>query len=169
MDTSVIGTLSTCFWVCLSFTVLFFIISVILFFVFDIKMIFNIRTGRAQTKTIKEMKSATESTGRLRIDGKTQTSKLTEEEKVASRAPAVAPPQSDVQNQHYSSGSEETEILSQDKAESNGYENMVFAETTVLSGNMTNDLEKSDLSEPVKINDFRVVKRLVYIHTDEVI
>ena len=47
-----------CFYVCLAFTILFFIISVVLFFLFDIKTIFNIRTGRAKQKTIKEMQAA---------------------------------------------------------------------------------------------------------------
>ena len=31
-----------CFYVCLAFTILFFIISVVLFFLFDIKTIFNL-------------------------------------------------------------------------------------------------------------------------------
>lgn len=65
-----------CFYVCLAFTILFFIISVVLFFLFDIKTIFNIRTGRAKQKTIKEMQAANNSTGRLRVDGKTLTSQL---------------------------------------------------------------------------------------------
>lgn len=32
-----------CFYICLAFTILFFIISVVLFFLFDIKTIFNIQ------------------------------------------------------------------------------------------------------------------------------
>ena len=70
-----------CFYVCLAFTILFFIISVVLFFLFDIKTIFNIRTGRAKQKTIKEMQAANNSTGRLRVDGKTLTSQLSKNDK----------------------------------------------------------------------------------------
>ena len=70
-----------CFYICLAFTILFFIISVVLFFLFDIKTIFNIRTGRAKQKTIKEMQAAYNSTGRLRVDGKTLTSQLSKNDK----------------------------------------------------------------------------------------
>ena len=73
-----------CFYVCLAFTILFFIISVVLFFLFDIKTIFNIRTGRAKQKTIKEMQAANNSTGRLRVDGKTLTSQLSKNDKILS-------------------------------------------------------------------------------------
>ena len=95
MDTSFIGVLSTLFWICLSFTILFFIISVILFFVFDIRTIFNFRTGRARAKAVKEMSAANENTGRLRIDGKTQTSKLSDKDIGALKAELTDPRFSD--------------------------------------------------------------------------
>ena len=66
MGASVINTMNTLFWICLSFTVLFFIISVVLFFVFDIRTIFNMKTGRAQAKTVKEMKAANEITAAMK-------------------------------------------------------------------------------------------------------
>ncbi len=169
MNTSVIGTLNTCFWVCLSFTVLFFVISVILFFVFDIKTIFNIKTGRAQAKTVKEMKAANESTGRLRVDGKTQTSKLSEKEKDAGRIPAVTPPPPDTRNQYYNSGSEDTEVLSQKEAKNNEYGNYGYAETSVLSEKMTDDFKRPAVSQNAGEIKLRVVKKAVYIHTNEVI
>lgn len=169
MDTSVIGTLNTCFWVCLSFTVLFFIISIILFFAFDIKTIFNIKTGRAQTKTIKEMKAANESTGRLRVDGKTQTTKLTEKEKDESRAPAVVPPEPEVRNQFYNGGSEDTEILPQPDIPKPQYGNTDFAETSVLSENMIDYSDNSGFAEKTGNINFRIVKKVIYIHTNEVI
>ncbi len=170
MDTSVISTLSTCFWVCLSFTVLFFVISVILFFLFDIKTIFNIKTGRAQAKTVKEMKAANEKTGRLRVDGKTQTSKLSEEEKNVARAPAVsAPPKTQEQNQPYNTGSEDTEVLPQNGFQTNQNRTSDFAETTVLSENMTGDLGRNDIIQTTDNINFKVVKKIISICTDEVI
>ena len=72
----VISVLKTCFVVCLTVTILFFVINVVLFFVFDIRTLFNIRTGRAKRKTIKEMQAANDSTGRLRVGGKTLTAQL---------------------------------------------------------------------------------------------
>ena len=167
MDSSVISILNTSFWVCLSFAILFFLISIVLFFVFDIRTIFNIKTGRAQAKTVKEMKAANESTGRLRVDGKTQTSKLTNEGKDTDRAPAVAPPGSQETNQQYSSGSEETEVLFQNP--SWNVNNMNYAETSVLSSNMTDEFNgKNDLEAVNNIN-FRIVKKTVLIHTGEII
>ena len=45
---STLSILQTCFSVCVAFCILFFIITVVLFFLFDIRTIFNIRTGRAK-------------------------------------------------------------------------------------------------------------------------
>lgn len=169
MDTSVISTLNTCFWVCLSFTILFFVISVILFFVFDIKTIFNIKTGRAQAKIVKEMKIANESTGRLRVDGKTQTSKLSEEEKDVSRAPAVVSPEPDTKNQYYNSGSEDTAVLSHNDVKNTEYSDLNYAETSVLSNNMTDDFNEPVFSEETNSVNFKVVKKVICVHTNEII
>ena len=50
-----LSVLNTAFVICLAMTILFFVVSVILFFLFDIKTIYMIRSGRAQAKTVKEM------------------------------------------------------------------------------------------------------------------
>lgn len=71
-----ISILNTGFIICLSAAILFFVISIILFFVFDIRTIYMIRSGRAQAKTVKEMEKANSDTGRLRIGKVTQTSTL---------------------------------------------------------------------------------------------
>lgn len=168
MDISVISTLNTCFWVCLAFTALFFIISIALFFVFDIRTIFNIKTGRAQAKTVKEMKAANERTGRLRVDGKTQTSKLSEKEKEAGRALAVSPPEPQPQNQ-YNSGSEDTDVLSQTISTNSEYGNLDYAETSVLSDNMTDEFNQSNSSATADKIYFKVVKKELIIHTNEII
>lgn len=76
-----ISILKTSLSVCIAFAILFFIISVILFFLFDIRTIFNIRTGRAKRKTVQEMQEANNRTGRLRVDGKTLTSQLSKEDR----------------------------------------------------------------------------------------
>ena len=70
-----ISIFNTAFVVCLSMAILFFIISVVLFFIFDIKTIYMIRSGKAKAKTVKEMQAANADTGRLRIGNKTQTEK----------------------------------------------------------------------------------------------
>ena len=60
------GILNTIFIVCLVIGILFFVISVALFFLFDIWYIFNIRTGRAAAKSVKDMESGFANTGHLR-------------------------------------------------------------------------------------------------------
>ena len=77
----VINILQTCQHIAIAFLILFFIISIVLFFLFDIRKIFNIRTGRAKAKTVSEMSKANATTGRLRVGGKTVTSELSNEEK----------------------------------------------------------------------------------------
>ena len=77
----VINVLQTCQHIAIAFLILFFIISIVLFFLFDIRKIFNIRTGRAKAKTVSEMSKANATTGRLRVGGKTVTSELNNEEK----------------------------------------------------------------------------------------
>ncbi len=62
---SLISFYHTGFVICLSFCILFLIISVVLFFTFRIRAIFNIRTGRAQKKKIEEMTAQNNLTGRL--------------------------------------------------------------------------------------------------------
>ena len=181
MGTSVISTMNTLFWICLSFTVLFFVISVVLFFVFDIRTIFNIRTGRARAKTVKEMKAANENTGRLRVAGKTQTSKLSEREKSVSREPAVIPPKSEEKSQYYNdNGDEGTEVLGNERTQVLGdagtevlnqpaVQSTNYAETSVLSENNyyhTEDIQNTDDEKPIA---FRVVKKELYVHTNEMI
>lgn len=125
MDQSNLSSVfDTCFWICLSFTILFLVISLILFFLFDIRTIFSIRTGRAKAKTIKEMELANSQTGRLRVKGKTNTSKLGKTESKPRRAAVITPPQSNTQvnthtaenvDKNYTSnyGNEATEVLDQ--------------------------------------------------------
>lgn len=150
MDKGVIELLGTLFWVCLSLAILFFLISVALFFIFDIRSIFNIRTGRAQAKTVKEMKAANESTGRLRVAGKTQTSKLSGADVKNPRVATVTPPSQEFIKKNYNTdsapqfsdntanattetlGAKETEVLGVNETEVLGSN-----ETQVLGGNET--------------------------------
>lgn len=172
MGASVISTMNTLFWICLSFTVLFFIISVVMFFVFDIRTIFNIKTGRAQAKTVKEMKAANESTGRLRVAGKTQTSKLTESEKNASRVQAVTPPSKEEKSNYYNSGSDETELLKANEADSSYQapaQEQTFAETSVLSENQISYTDDIGYNSDEKQIGFKVIKKSLYVHTNEMI
>lgn len=61
-----INTLHTLFYVCLGLCMVFLIISVILFFKFDIWNLFNARTGRSVRKTVKSLEEKNARTGSLR-------------------------------------------------------------------------------------------------------
>lgn len=56
----------TCFYISVGITVLGLASAVFLFFKFDIRTIFEIRSGRAAKRTIQKMKQANAATGRLR-------------------------------------------------------------------------------------------------------
>lgn len=169
----VVTILNTCFWICLVLTVVFLIISVILFFLFDIKKIFGIETGRAKAKTVKEMQAANQNTGRLRVEGKMQTSKLTRERIERGRAPAVIPPTEKTKKEFYQQNDEaKTEILApQSNPEPSQFDladsTPVFAETTVLS-NRTEEPEIPAKTDEPAIG-FRVVREVMLMHTNEMI
>ena len=178
---SLITIFKTCFQVCLAFTILFFVISIVLFFLFDIRAIFNIRTGRAKNKTIKEMQAANSTTGRLRVGGKTLTSKLSKEQKNRSRGPVVVPPPP---AQDYSAnptevlpsdGSENpTEVLQSEYAQTEVLTKSAGeGETSRLSESTSEKVEQTnqqyDVSSIVQDIHFEIVKKVVYVHTDEVI
>ena len=63
---NIITLLQGGFWVCLALTVILLILTIVFFFVFNIPLIFNVRTGRAKKKTIEQMKKKNSETGRLK-------------------------------------------------------------------------------------------------------
>lgn len=62
--------LNICFIALLVLGIVFLAIAVVLFFLFDIKTIYSIRTGRAQAKAVKEMAETNAQTGHLRYVNK---------------------------------------------------------------------------------------------------
>ncbi len=187
MENTLIGLFDTCQKICIAFAVLFLIISVVLFFLFDIKAIFNIRTGRTKKKTIKEMENANNNTGRLRVGGKTLTSKLKEEDKNMVRSAVITPPpNSDTQSPNTTevlTDNNQTEMLSDnnltevlspdlsltqvlrqdDKEDTDITSELSDLNTTTLGSN-----NKVPEIKPEDIN-FVVLKKQLYIHTDETI
>lgn len=193
-----INIFQTCFQVCLAFTVLFFIITVILFFLFDIRTIFNIRTGRAKNKTIKEMQQANNKTGRLRVGGKTLTSKLEKAKKGIPKDTVFTPPPHKQLNNNYSQptydnsgaptdvlsdNNPNTEVLREDFAQTEllSQNNSITVENYSSGGNPTTQLSQTDtVGASVNTDNnfsglssadihFCVTKNICIIHTDEVI
>lgn len=60
------------FYICLAVAVLFFVLSVLLFIMFDIPGIFASRSGKTKEKTIREMEETNSTTGRLMQKKRTQ-------------------------------------------------------------------------------------------------
>lgn len=80
----------TAFIVCLVLAIVFLIISIILFIKFDIRKIFDMRTGRGAKRTIQKMEEINARTGKLREDVVSNTPPgLTPEERIT--YPVTAP------------------------------------------------------------------------------
>ncbi len=58
----------TGFIICLCLTILFAVLSVVIFFKFKIRRVFDFLTGRAQKRTIRQMEEENAQTGKLRQD-----------------------------------------------------------------------------------------------------
>lgn len=190
-----LSVLNTAFVICLAMTILFFVVSVILFFLFDIKTIYMIRSGRAQAKTVKEMEEINSSTGRLRGTAK-QTDK--DRKKKSRNAPVVqTPTESQVQPDpaEYADGTEVLDYESETTEKLSGSANAqsrnvpvfddssqttilaqeaetsvlnIESETTVLS-QQTQPQPSSDYGTEVVATFFDVVKKIIISDTDEVI
>lgn len=185
MDANIaIEVFDTCFKVCMAFAVFFFVASVVLFFVFDIKTIYSIRTGSAKKKTIKEMQAANDTTGRLRVGNRTLTSKLPKGQTGRTRGPVIVPPdQVKTDDFSHTDASNETEVL-----QDNPTEVLVeqIAQTEVLSdqsaqtevlspmhhydeqtATVTMAWDNVEAEAIIKEIAFEVVKKEMFIHTDE--
>ena len=218
-----INFFSTCFLVCLILSILFFVAAVVMFFAFNIPLIFNIRTGRAKRKTIEEMQRANSETGRLRRGDKSLTSKLGGNNQQPQAMPGMQQPGYStrrVQVPSQSGGFEMTDNLSDvmnnrnnvqqvsmsspapvmpqapvppqapampqapspyPAADSNfmqqGY-GEAMAETSLLSENYGETsllTPEQDLNKTTLLSDnsqdrlFRIISKIEFIHTDEII
>ncbi|MGN1134174.1 MAG: hypothetical protein ACI4RN_06945 [Oscillospiraceae bacterium] len=182
---SLIDIYNTGFIVCLAFAILFFVAAVVLFFVFDIRYIFNIKTGRAQRKKINEMVQQNNMTGKLRDSDKHSNRSPVFSSRLNKIKKDINYNENKRQNTTYinqnvisenitsskNAGSEGTVILQQDDGSK---------ETTILDRDLNADLwaqpvnieigvaSTSDLNSKQSENiHFKVVKEIMLIHTDE--
>ena len=159
--------------------VVLFIASVVLFFKFNIRRIFDMKTGRGAKKTIQRMKELNAQTGKLRSDVISNTPvRLPPEERISAPVtekrtdiPAVQPitePAVSIQTDDGGlwDGSQKTELLS----------DMGLQQTALLhSYNETADLltEQTERNpQPGKLNPpgvFRIERDLMWVHTEEVL
>lgn len=154
------------FIVFLILTIVFLLLSIILFFRFNIRGIFDMRTGRGARRTIQKMQELNDQTGKLREDVVNYTvSRLAPEDRIQlppteqkETEPLARPGDHGDGSQettllHGGDGSQETALLYQE------------AETTVLP-------ENQDVQQPVKMDlpgAFKIEKELMWINTKEIL
>jgi len=164
---STLQMLNTLFLVCAILAGVFLVISVILFFIFDIRSIFNIRTGRAKKKTVQEMQDANSRTDVLKLSKtgqRVRRGSLTGplgsapiSKKLPHSAEIVPPPKA--QNIEAVPATTETELLT--------------PETSVLKSQPPETPETSVLKQKDAVkrvhDDFKVTKRTMLIFTEEIV
>lgn len=146
-----ISILGTFMKVAIVAAILFFVLAVLFFFLFKIPQIYMIKTGKAQRKTIKQMRAINAETGRLNNAGTGMTGIF------GSSSELVNVNTQPVENQGASETSvlmPETSVLSENSAPANAKQGMT---------NMLND--GADESK----GKFVIVKKIMEIHTQEVI
>lgn len=168
-----IEILKTGYIICLVLTVMFFLISVLLFFVFDIKQVFLVRTGRAAKRGIRKLEEQNFNTGRLSQykaanhnfanSGSLENSQeLPKTEQMSGNPAPVQPPQPP-----NFSGAQEglaTTVLGQNDTT---VLNNEF--TTVLNNGATTVLSQGMQGAIHETRKFRIVKKEMCIHTEEIL
>jgi len=167
-----IEILKTGYIICLVLTIMFFLISVLLFFVFDIKQVFLVRTGRAAKRDIRKLEEENFNTGRLSQykagnrnfsnSGSLENSQELPKTEQMSQNPVPVPPAppnvSGVQESFATTvlGQNDTTVL-----------NNEF--TTVLNNGATTVLSQGMQGAIHETRKFRVVKKEMHIHTEEIL
>ena len=150
----------TAFIVFLVLSIIFLVISVALFFLFDIRGIFDMKSGRGAKKAIQKMQELNDQTGKLRQDVITNTPvSLNAENRIS-----APPTEKRMDAAMYAgnaavsvnTGSQETELLDEGSRE-----------TTLLSPAQT---EETPQSEAKKLpGAFHIEKEIMWIHTEEML
>lgn len=179
------------FYSCLAVAVLFFVITLILFFLFDVRSILAARSGREKARTIKEMEAVTNTTGRL-VQKKgvpRSTGKLKDQKPLVTKGTVVPPSKLDDGSgiTEDIKGSEETSMLGADTdqtmilgAESNQTQVLGEdrAQTSVLNADIptqqfgeaqTTVLVSADSISEVEGVRFEIVKNIICCGTDETV
>ena len=85
------------FYVCLGLAVLFLVLGIVLFFLFDIRSIHKVRAGREKAKAIREMEQNAASTGRMVGKKNTQrkSGQLKDQRLVITKGTVLSPEEAD--------------------------------------------------------------------------
>lgn len=157
----------TAFIVFLILTILFMVVSVVLFFRFNIRGIFDMRTGRGARKTIQKMQEINAQTGKLRQDVVTHTPvNLQGAERIS--APPTEKRIKEAQETEALSnqGSQETTLLSDQGSQETTLLHD-YNETTVLSSELTKETPQPESKKLP--GAFKIEKEIIWIHTEEML
>ena len=163
-----INMFHTLFYVCLGLCIVFLILSVIFFFKFDIRNIFNARTGRSLRKTVQSMEEKNARTGSLRrAAGRGYTGTLARSGgigKSGSLSKRFGKVRKADMNELIQPPSRPTEALQTEQ------KNTSSMETQVLSPeDLVPTLEQIQKEEDQSYGMFRIEKYTMLIHTDEMV
>ena len=182
------------FYICLAVAVLFFIVTLLLFFLFDIRTIFAARTGKQKAKSIKELQEANTSTGRLmrrkpssrktgspenkkpvikkgvvlspgEIDGSAATAKIKKGKTAEIKAKNATSADGSGETALLDDGSEETAILGAERVMTS----VLDSPTVRLDSADTTVLVESASIPDVEGVRFDIVKKAVLVHTEEIV
>ena len=156
------------FYVCLGLCIVFLILSVIFFFKFDIRNIFNAKTGRSVRKTVQSMEEKNARTGSLRRPaGRGYTGTLARSGgigKSGSLSKRFGKVRKADMNELIQPPSRPTEALQTEQ------KNTSSMETQVLSPeDLVPTLEQIQKEVDQSHGMFRIEKYTMLIHTDEVV
>lgn len=175
----------TGFIVCLCLAVLSAILSIVLFFVLDIRGVFDFMTGRAEKRTIRKMQEENAKTGKLREEYHDPGSSDELYRTPSGSIPPVIYPVTEPANtgtektekmyQTADAGSEETTLLAENAGDEettllNSGEGS-FGETVLLTPELEQTLVSAE-EEKEKQNPSRkfiITKENIWIHTNELI
>ncbi len=163
-----INMFHTLFYVCLGLCIVFLILSVIFFFKFDIRNIFNARIGRSLRKTVQSMEEKNARTGSLRrAAGRGYTGTLARSGgigKSGSLSKRFGKVRKADMNELIQPPSRPTEALQTEQ------KNTSSMETQVLSPeDLVPTLEQIQKEEDQSYGMFRIEKYTMLIHTDEMV
>lgn len=144
----------TAYIACLVLTIVFLALSIFFFFKFEIKKIFDMKTGRGAKRSIREMEEINAKTGKLRTNDMTGrlSKQLRPEERIT--YPVTSPNPHPQPTGARDEGMMETEVLSG------------ISETTLLSQNGNEETQHREIALP---GAFRIKKEIMWIHTKEVL
>ena len=165
-----IDTFHTLFYVCLGLCIVFLILSAIFFFKFDIRNIFNTKTGRSVRKTVQSMEEKNARTGSLRRPaGRGYTGTLARSGGIG-RTGGLSPSKrlgkvrNVDMNELIQPPSRPTEALRTEQQSASSMETQVLSPEDLAS-----TLEQIQKEAEQSPGSFRIEKHIMLTHTDEAV